>query len=959
MSGITPNEQSEFLFKNFLQLPTNKPGFQFFNENQLLFNTNVQAENVFTQIIPETPVFQRDDTLGHQRYPKHTFDEYWIDETDVVEKFVGLRLREVPTTNGQSYTAFVNDDPDTKKTILADTCQYNTGNGTSYNYTIKTNSGNIISLSDTRYNPIVDIKIGYITFFKDSDILEANHVSPESPPTFDFVRYRGHKGINFGELNENVVVKGTLDVCGQTHFFDTLRVDEDISTSHIDTNTLDISDMVKVHGNMFIDNDIRIGGNLFIDGSSVELHMERLDICDNIILLNQGIEQKEILGFFTSGFEIERGLSGEEPLSHFNLLYHFNNEVENRDDGVFVIGLSGDEQPVATRRYNVPDKTIAIWDGIQYQYTYDDTFTHNIDTHTLYVNNIDVSNRAMFLNGLSIDGSLNIQGNIFRDGVNILFDLEKLFDFLTKHPPAFTEDDSKTSYTNGIINLHWVKGPEYDVSYTLSTSGVDLPRIDKIHIDISSSENPSNKIRFDSVAPDVSNYQFYYGDSSGGIILNRDHQYTIRIYGENQSKDTSYNELVYTNRVFEVFENDFPDTIPVINKKGSNSRIENSTVETVLVNGIPSIRKFSVVDLSFTVEPISTKYHMRDRSSTVYADLTLSDIFAYQPQISEDICGGVDVQQFVAQDGDISATLQFSVPDIYPGQTVYEPEKVTVFSFTAVNIKGTQQIDLSFARGGGSITTWWVDASSVVLDTSGTLTSTLIEEGRTTYDICINEISRNGQDISVVDISMWEYQRNDVSDIDTHQLLFFEGRFCGAGYRSTRLGQSGTEVYRDWAEVGGPNYTDLSNAGIPDVIRDRGYDNTTPLYKWCAKRFADIVTDASGRFRTIRIDGKTREEWSNHWRVYAIQFLYATDKTETAYVDRTSWMDTRRYLSSRLAENPYIKSAIDGYGCAYSTSQIALKLNPRQDHISIVYLLIGISNEAPANESFFTKVELS
>lgn len=530
----------------------------------------------------------------------------------------------------------------------------------------------------------------------------------------------------------------------------------------------------------------------------------------------------------------------------------------------------------------------------------------------------------------------------------------KVVDYLTKQPPVFTDNSANTSYTQGVLDIHWFKGDEYDISFRLTTSGIILPRLDRIHIDVSSSVDPTETVRFATIAPDISNYQFYYGDTSGSILLNEANTYTIHVYGENQANDTSYNTLSYVDICFQLVDGDFPATAPVITSGGSIPRVDSSTIETIRINGIPSIRKFSVIDLSFTIDPISTAYRMDSRSPTAYADLTLHDTIAYQPQISEDICGGVGVRQFTAQEGDGSANFVLDVSDIYFGQSVYEPDRVSVFSLSAVNIQGTSQLDLSFERNGGSITTWWVDASSVELDGSGALTSTLIQEGRDTYDICLTEITRNDQDVSIVDISMWEYERVDASAIHGHQLLFLEGRFCGAGYQSPLLGN--TEVYRDWAEIGGPDYTDISNQGIPDVIRERGYNNTSPLYKWCAKRFT-LVTDASGRFRTIRIDGKLEDEWPDSWRVYALQFLYGTDNTESAFVDRTSWMDTRRFLSSRTSETPYTPTSIDGFGCAYS-SQIALKLNPRKDHLSIVYILVGIPNSAPHTESFFTKLEL-
>lgn len=532
-----------------------------------------------------------------------------------------------------------------------------------------------------------------------------------------------------------------------------------------------------------------------------------------------------------------------------------------------------------------------------------------------------------------------------------------LVDYLTKQPPVFTDNSANTSYTQGVLDIHWFKGEEYDISFRLTTSGIDLPRVDRIHIDVSSSVDPSETVRFATIAPDISNYQFYYGDSSGNITLDETNTYTIHVYGENQTNDTSYNILRYIDVSFQLVDGDFPTVVPIITSGGTIPRVDSSTVETILVNGIPSVRKFSVIDLSFTIDPISTAYRIGSRNPNAYADLTLTDKIAYQPYISEDICGGVDVRQFTAQEGDTSANLVLDVSDIYFGrQSLYEPAYVSIFSLSAVNIQGASQLDLSFARNGGSITTWWVDASSVELDGSGVLTSTLIQEGQNTYDICLTEITRNDQDVSVVDISMWEYERVDASAIHGHQLLFVEGRFCGAGYQSPLLGN--TEVYRDWAEIGGPDYTDISNQGIPDVIRERGYNDASPVYKWCAKRFTNLVTDASGRFRTLRIDGKSEDQWPSSWRVYALQFLYGTDKTETAFVDRTAWMDTRRRVSSRISETPYTKTAIDGFGCAYPPSQIALKLNPRKDSISIVYILVGIPNTAPHSESFFTTLEL-
>jgi hypothetical protein len=75
--GLNSDNKSEFLFKNFLELPTNKPGFAFFNEDQVPFSDRVKAEVIYLQSIPEDPVFDASFALGRERYPDLSFDNYY------------------------------------------------------------------------------------------------------------------------------------------------------------------------------------------------------------------------------------------------------------------------------------------------------------------------------------------------------------------------------------------------------------------------------------------------------------------------------------------------------------------------------------------------------------------------------------------------------------------------------------------------------------------------------------------------------------------------------------------------------------------------------------------------------------------------------------------------------------------------------------------------------------------
>src|SRR6056297_3187584 len=195
-NGLSADNKSEFLFKNYLRFPTNIPNSLFFNEQNVKFNDYIQAENIFLQNIPDDPDFDISNSLGNSRYPNQIFKNYYIDKNDVLEKFEELELQEVPNSNGKSFTAFVGGDDTNLKTILTDAFQYNYGQNNKFAYELYTSDGTFIDLTNTNYNYIFDIKSGYITFFGDNLV----GVSSSSPPKLTFVRYRGAKSLNFSGI---------------------------------------------------------------------------------------------------------------------------------------------------------------------------------------------------------------------------------------------------------------------------------------------------------------------------------------------------------------------------------------------------------------------------------------------------------------------------------------------------------------------------------------------------------------------------------------------------------------------------------------------------------------------------------------------------------------------------------------------------------------------------------------
>lgn len=579
--------------------------------------------------------------------------------------------------------------------------------------------------------------------------------------------------------------------------------------------------------------------------------------------------------------------------------------------------------------------------------------------------NFDVSGDGNFSGGLHVDNDLSVSGEFLLEGNS--FDTVvknsntgQFVQYYFNQPPSLVDNYVNTTYNEGALNLHWKKGSAYDLSFILSTTGETLPHIDTVVIDLSS-ESVNSWVRFAELSFNDTSTIFYYGDSSGGITIDETENFTVRVYATNKS-DSSFNYLYYRDVSLQDSGN-FPANTPLI--EYNDSTIDVSNIRTVSINGIPSITLFDVFDISFTVSSISPNYLLNGREKNEFADLTLDSQMGYQREITEDLCGGSNVIQFSFNSGTSATVSDLDLSDICPSASIYTNSKLNVFALEAFNIKGTTTLDLSFSRiNGDGGTAWWLDASSLVVDGSGCYSANTIQSfGRDTFDIRITNTLIDGVDVSTVITDIFDNSRNEHDALTQDgQMLFIEGQYCGVGYTSSVVGGS---VYRDWTDVCGADYSALSSTGITDVIRDRGYDNTSPLYKWFIRTFS-LTTNETGRFRTLNINGHTTNtEWKQRgYRVYIMQFLYESDSdVNSAYWDRTSWMDATRVLSSKIAQSPYPRTAIDGYGCYYGDGDVALKLNIRGNSRSDVYIMIGIENGAgvggDTRDTFIESVDLT
>jgi carbon monoxide dehydrogenase subunit G len=153
--------------------------------------------------------------------------------------------------------------------------------------------------------------------------------------------------------------------------------------------------LLELNGNTLISGNIQIKGDLIIDGSQTIINTEILKVDDNFIILNSN-QINNLPDDFTSGIEINRGINRES--------YFFNFKELGDYGGVFEIGISGNLQPVATRKDSslMNNNGIIYWDSINNRL--DNCANIVINNGKLFINNQDIFN--------NIDSSLNNTVNL-------------------------------------------------------------------------------------------------------------------------------------------------------------------------------------------------------------------------------------------------------------------------------------------------------------------------------------------------------------------------------------------------------------------------------------------------------------------------------------------------------------------------------------------------------------------
>jgi hypothetical protein len=221
---------------------------------------------------------------------------------------------------------------------------------------------------------------------------------------------------------DNFIIFDNLDVCGNVNVysdflpkinnlsigsnlnsFENLYLSSGIIFDNLSIKK-NITNQLELSGNTLISGDFHIKGNFIVDGSQTIINTETLKVEDNFITLNSN-QTSDLPNYFTSGIEVNRGNNRES--------YYINFKELGNDGGVFEIGVSGNLQPVATRKDSslMNNKGIIFWDNINNRLDNNSNIT--IDNGKLLINNQDLFSNI----DISLNNTVNLSTNQIINGV--------------------------------------------------------------------------------------------------------------------------------------------------------------------------------------------------------------------------------------------------------------------------------------------------------------------------------------------------------------------------------------------------------------------------------------------------------------------------------------------------------------------------------------------------------------
>jgi hypothetical protein len=132
-------------------------------------------------------------------------------------------------------------------------------------------------------------------------------------------------------------------------------------------------------GAVTIRKDLYVEGNIYKTGSTLEINVEQLKVKDNLITLNSGMTDQ--LNTLISGIEVNRGSN----LPKYNFFF-------KEDGDCFVIGMTGEEQAVATRQDTPITNGVSFWNNTLSRFDTSSnltwSFDSNLNKHKLHVDGV-------------------------------------------------------------------------------------------------------------------------------------------------------------------------------------------------------------------------------------------------------------------------------------------------------------------------------------------------------------------------------------------------------------------------------------------------------------------------------------------------------------------------------------------------------------------------------------------
>jgi hypothetical protein len=185
--ALQTTEQTEVLFKSYLNVPYNLPQNIFAIENKVPFSNYVFNDEIIPINIDKDPNFTTSALPTHYGSltkgsgSGYDYENYEIfpDNEPYLEKFTRLKLTNISGAPKSFYKVDISGN-----SLLKDAFQLNYGVNNKFFYSIFADNTNILTNSDFR--PIFDIKSGYVTFFG---------TVPSGDIYITFVRYIGPKGV--------------------------------------------------------------------------------------------------------------------------------------------------------------------------------------------------------------------------------------------------------------------------------------------------------------------------------------------------------------------------------------------------------------------------------------------------------------------------------------------------------------------------------------------------------------------------------------------------------------------------------------------------------------------------------------------------------------------------------------------------------------------------------------------